>query len=687
MKRSPALLQLTCVGLLCTLSACVDAFPTVTPQVRGPLDAGPLVDADGTDARSPEPDAAPPADSLVPVDSGLPDMQPDMFLDPGVCRIGAPVRTVTLRTWNDTGANRVIELDTNCDRIEIESPPWVEVTLDGSRLRFEVQAARGVSEGVVALVADDRAVNIDVRRIGLEAGGANRRALVYVVDGLKGETLSESAPEALEWLAKFATRSFDAVPHDPIDDATRATGWASLLTGLAPKGHGFEGQGAIDVPTFSDRLPDRVFAALEWDVVAAGLGMNPLPRRDAIARAVTAIDSNAMLVVVGVNGLLDADLNQIEPRRAQIDADLDALLAAIAGRSADEDWLIIVTAATSGGQGPPDLPVLHAAPSLVERAAADVSLQDVHTSVLGWLRVLRPGWDLPGAQLTGGVEVECDDGADNDGDGRIDCRDADCADVCPVGCAHIDLGARTGANLVNRTMEGVENIRRGCTGDAAAGDLVISWVAPTEAAYMVSTEGSTFDTMLDPLAQHCMGPRLTPAEQCFDDPFEVDGGEPAAFYGTFAEGDLTQIFLTGWDVPEANDVARLSIINTTAACEAAPLLDVEQRGDTQGQPMALPPFARTDDLDEACARATANVLYRWRPPIGEWTITLDADFPGASVSVWDGGCGDPNPRFCQDDALNLIVPEIDEYLIVVSSSWTDAQMQRGTFTLTVTPTE
>lgn len=705
--RSPiGRLALTCI--LISASACVDEFPATTSVVPISVDARVQVDADLTDARSPDLDGTmPPSDAGPPIDQGALDMAPDIFVDPSACRIGAPVRELTLRTWNAASATRVLDLDTDCEAIEFDAPAWLQVRLDGRRLRIEAPPARGVTDGVVTLTADGRTVSIDVRRIGLEEGGDRRRALIYVVDGLKGDTLEQSAPEAIEWLIKNATSAYDAVPHMPVEGATRASGWGSLLTGLAPAAHGFDGAGAIGVPTFTDRLGGKVFAAVEWDVIAAGLGVAPLSRRDVISRTISAFDSDASLFVMGVNGLLNADLDELVPRRAQIDADLDALLAGIADRPADEDWLIVLAAATSDGRGPPDLPVLYAAPGLTARDPGDVTLMDVHTSVLGWLRVLRPGWDLPGEQLTGGVEIDCGDGADNDRDGRIDCRDADCLDVCPLGCVDEDISARIGRNVVSRSMVGIANKRAGCTGVASAPDLVVSWVAPKSSVYMLSTEGSNFDTMLDPLAQHCAGTQLA-AEcvdspvgicglanppnaddplWCYDDPYRIDGPEPAAFGGTFAEGDVTQIFLTGFSPQNPADNVRLNIVDVLDACRTAPLLDLEYRGDNSENLLTLQPFLRTGDKAEACKRATGNALIRWQAPVGNWRIELDADFAGASIALWEGGCEALAPLFCETDALGVRVPIASEVLLVVSSSWAPGQIERGTFRIAVTPFE
>ncbi|MGK0358638.1 MAG: hypothetical protein ACI9U2_000930 [Bradymonadia bacterium] len=687
-------IALTCI--LISTGACVAEFPATTSVFPISIDAGPQSEAGATDALPPDLDGAvPPSDGGPPVDQGILDMAPDVFVDPNACRL-APVRELTLRTWKAEGATRVLELNTDCETIELDPPAWLRVTLEGQRLRIEAPAARGVSDGVIALTADGRTVNIAVRRIGLEEGGGRRRALIYVVDGLKGETIEQSAPEAIDWLAKFATTAYDAVPHTPPENATRASGWGSLLTGLARVAHGFDGAGAIGVPTFTDRLGGKVFAAVEWDVAAAGLSVAPLSRRDVISRTISAFDSEASLFVVGVNGLLGAELDELGPRRAQIDADLDALLAGIADRPADEDWLIVLTAATSGGQGPPDLPVLYAAPGLIVRDPGDVTLMDVHTSVLAWLNALRPGWDLPGEQLTGGVEVDCGDGADNDGDGRTDCRDADCEADCDLDCIDIELSTRLGSRVVDVSLADFDDDLMSCANmdmqeDELSADVTARWIAPRAGQYIISTLDSvaneSWDPVLDTRIGECVRP---PGLICRDDAFE--SGSPAILKLDAVEGGAYLFSISSFDAPSIEPEARLSIVETRAACALAPEIDGigELRLANNDREMSLPiptnPPQPADPLANECRQTVAQRMVRWRAEAGDWMIDVDVDVPFPySLSLWGGECEALSFIDCTLVSGRVVLEEAGDYLIVVSSVWSSDGYATGAFSVAVRP--
>ena len=704
MKRpcSPLrLFALMAVGL--GLIACVDDFPATAPVGEQIVDARLRMDAGFTDAVAPSSDAMlPPPDGDVAMDRGVLDMAPDAFVDPSVCRLGLPARRLTLRTWQGTGAMRVLELDTNCENIEVTHSNWLRVTLEGSRLRIETDALRGVSDGFIGLTADERTVNIDVRRISIEAGGENRRALIYVVDGLNGDTLAQSAPEAIDWLSKVATKSYDAAPHVPVANATRATGWASLLTGLAPEFHGFSGQGTLDVPTFADRLPGAVKFAMEWDTIADALRTDPLQRRDAIREISETLDSDAALYVVGVNGLIGANLNQLEQRQTQIDADLDTLLAAIASRPTDEDWLIVVTAATSGGEGEPDLPVLYAAPSLAVQMPEKVTLMDVHTSVLAWLRVLRPSWDLPGNQLMGGVEGEvdgeCDDRIDNDGDGRIDCRDEDCAGSCDLSCIDFELSTRQGARLIDVTLTDYPDDLQSCANngrerDDLSPDVTARWIAPRDGKYIVSTldsvEDEGWDPVLEARLEDCSDPvDPEPVPICKDDDF--GGGSPAVIELDATEGTAYLFSISAFEEPDTVPDARLSIIETRAACERAPLvdgvnilrLDNMDREMSLSQPTNPPPPAEA--LPRACRQTVAQRMIRWRAQPGVWTIDVNANFP-YTLSLWAGGCDDLEFQDCRIGGGPLRIGEAGDFVLVVSSIRLDGAYQTDTFSVEVRP--
>jgi hypothetical protein len=502
----------------------------------------------------------------------------------------------------------------------------------------------------------------------LTANPGTRRALIYVVDGFKGDTLESSRSPAMDWLAKHATRRWDGVPHRPTDMASRASGWASLLTGLSRLDHGFDAAQRLRVPSFKDRV-SLAFAA-QWRVISEAIERPVVEdAADVIAQTVTAIEGESALVIAGVDGLLDVAPGDLREANTRIDADLDTLLAAIARRPIEEDWLIVVTAATSGTDNSPDLPVVYAAPTQEPVMIDAVSLMDVHTSVLRWLGVLRPGWDLPGEQLLGGAEAVCDDGIDNDGDGRVDCRDADCAADCQLGCDDVDIRSQTGAGLVLRSLDGTIERRPPCDGGDPSTDLVVRWVAPRTGQYVFSTHGSAFDTVIEGLRQQC-GPADADPAICNDDYYGIRGqAEPAAGVANFAEGESAFFFLGGYEQPRPDQEARLSIVHTQTACENAPELrpDNSIRTDNRDRLLSIPPLP--DQLEEECQRQTAQRLFRWSATPGTWLLRTSQD-PALTISLWRGMCDDLQPVDCVRGPLARIrVQNPTEYLVVVSSIW------------------
>lgn len=680
--------------LLCSvaLSGCVDAFPDIEPATREASDRGPIdpdmdggaIDmADGRVAddrgvdrpeRGPDPD-----DGVPPVDRGGLDRGPDR----DSCIIEVDPSAVTLRTWNDTGDRTQVTVQASCGGAGVIAPDWITADLDRSTLVLSTAAGRGVIEDIVTLVGPDTSGGVGVRRVGLGTGAGTRRALVYVVDGLKGESLEVSRPPAIDWLAGYGRVTWQGTPHAPIDGTSRATAWASLLTGLEPAEHQFAGQGAIAAPTFIQRLGQmQVAFAAEWPVAAGALRQEAVERREVIERSVEAIGGAARLIIAGVDGLVDARPETLASRRAQIDADLDALLAAIARRPADEDWMIVVTTASPEGEGQPRLPIILSAPRRSALMVDAASLLDVHASVLGWLGVLRPGWDLPGEQIGEAGEGNCADGLDNDGDGRIDCRDTHCAEACALGCVDVDIGVWVGTGLFERSMAGLSDDRDDCVNETGERSIeaTVAWVAPRTGFFTASTDGSSFDTVLSLTSGDCEAQ----TEACDDDPFQIRGvAEPAAVTFRAQEGQQWLISISGYLSPGPDDRARLHVLSVADECAAAPPLDGEVRLDNRNRQMVMPIEPNDEDIVE-CERATANRLVRWAAPAGRWRIRAVADFPH-TLALWSGGCTDLSLIGCRAGPLDVNVEEDGEYVVVFSSVWQQGGAPTGPFSLIVEP--
>ncbi|MCA9608315.1 MAG: hypothetical protein KC619_22050, partial [Myxococcales bacterium] len=119
------------------------------------------------------------------------------------------------------------------------------------------------------------------------------------------------------------------------------------------------------------------------------------------------------------------------------------------------------------------------------------------------------------------------DGADDDGDGATDCDDADCAffAACAAAtCAHGSLGRQTGVGLFRGTLDGRSNDYPpgDCTplgGGDETPDIALAWTAPADGTYVISTQGSSIDTILSVL-----GPSCDPVNElaCDDDESPLD---------------------------------------------------------------------------------------------------------------------------------------------------------------------
>jgi alpha-tubulin suppressor-like RCC1 family protein len=108
---------------------------------------------------------------------------------------------------------------------------------------------------------------------------------------------------------------------------------------------------------------------------------------------------------------------------------------------------------------------------------------------------------------------QCFDGVDNDGDGKTDLDDPDCAQ---------DLGSATGNSVATAPIAGVFgnylqescNVATGSTGKYGGPEAVLVWTAPSGGTYQFDTTGSSFDTVL---AAFKGSPTTTGELDCNDD--------------------------------------------------------------------------------------------------------------------------------------------------------------------------
>jgi len=109
----------------------------------------------------------------------------------------------------------------------------------------------------------------------------------------------------------------------------------------------------------------------------------------------------------------------------------------------------------------------------------------------------------------------CGDGFDSDCDGLLDDDDPDCD--CPDHGIETDedIGSATGVAVVTGSTSGTLDDIDGSCGSSGGQDYVLFWEAPEDGCYEITTDGSSFDTLL--LIYHgCEGTEIA----CND-----DGGE------------------------------------------------------------------------------------------------------------------------------------------------------------------
>ncbi|MCB9530358.1 MAG: hypothetical protein H6700_01165 [Myxococcales bacterium] len=143
------------------------------------------------------------------------------------------------------------------------------------------------------------------------------------------------------------------------------------------------------------------------------------------------------------------------------------------------------------------------------------------------------------------VEI-CDNGADDDADGDVDCDDSDCDDLLAcrlASCPDADLGSAIGTPVVEGTTEGAAAVyTAGCGtgggggGGAAAPDVFLTWTAPSSGTFVIDTDGSDFDTILAVLDGACDGDEV----ECNDD---VSGGTQTSSVSLDATGGQTYTFI------------------------------------------------------------------------------------------------------------------------------------------------
>ncbi len=165
--------------------------------------------------------------------------------------------------------------------------------------------------------------------------------------------------------------------------------------------------------------------------------------------------------------------------------------------------------------------------------------------------------------IEAGVEVRCEDGLDDDGDTFVDCDDDDCdrdaACYVPGVCGDEDLGSALGLSLATGTTEGAYDdfTPVTCATSSTAEDVSFLWTAPADGTYVLTTDGSDFDTVLTMWGSDCA------TESACDD----DGGEGTQSLVTFTavSGETVVFAVDGYSTYSGTYVVNL-YLGTEADC-------------------------------------------------------------------------------------------------------------------------
>ncbi|MCB9760468.1 MAG: alkaline phosphatase [Alphaproteobacteria bacterium] len=389
------------------------------------------------------------------------------------------------------------------------------------------------------------AVHLDVL---VQPAEGERKVLVVGVDGLDGEALQSAYTPTLNRLAEGGAWTREATTQ-LTGDTNSGPGWTSVLTGVEVSRHGITANGDYDdrntaYPSFLYRVKDALglstAASIQWTPIYEIL------EDDAVDQAWSGSEAEVTAQMAGGlrSGLYDVHFVHFDDVDAaghasgytaasdtyltaveQADADIGVLLGAILDRPtiAAEDWLILVTSDHGGTEGGTHgcrsddcrtIPFYAAGPSVPNEQLDVASHLDIHPTVLEFLGLDPGDYTLDGVAVGGLRERECENGVDDDGDGRTDCDDPDCAqDEACWTCDPEDLGSDIGAAVVSSITPAVNQLAGSCGGDDG-GESVFLWTAPEAGWYAFDTMDCYRDTVLYLLDGGCEGPEIA----CNDQP-------------------------------------------------------------------------------------------------------------------------------------------------------------------------
>jgi len=596
-------------------------------------------------------------------------------------------------------------------------PSWLTPTLsdDASSLSISIDPDASIESGihtgfVTVRDADDPAVLVEievtVRAWASPAGGGDPKVLVVGIDGLDGEELSRIDAPNLDRLKPGGPWTLAA--HTQLEAATYSgPGWTSILTGVDADKHNISSNGGYEArdtswPSFSWRARSasglRTAASIQWgpiyeiyeddanDVTASGSMTEVGDQMAGLLRS--GLYDVHFVHLDDVDGAghatgFSADSTTYTAAVAQADAIVGQLIDAVLGRPeiASEDWLIVVTS-DHGGEGNSHgcqtadcqtIPLFVAGTTVPpgELPAGEASHLDVHPTVIDFLGIALDGLDLDGVSWLS-HELDCSDGLDDDGDGRIDCDDADCADTeaCWT-CPQDDLGGAVGVDLWTGQADAGGFIEGSCGG--AGFEVPLRWTAPAAGWYSFDTTGIYDDTVLYVLEGDCAGAELA----CNDNiagvrsavAVELDAGQPVVAVVDAANAG------------EAIDVT-LGVYPFDLTCPHGDL------GTATGAFSGTIPMTDTAWLGGSCPPAVGGAQHTWTAPdTATYTFSTAGSSFDTVLYVTTGCNGDDAGLACNDDsgglqsAATLALTAGDTVVVTIGAF--DARFGTGAYTLTI----
>ena len=118
-------------------------------------------------------------------------------------------------------------------------------------------------------------------------------------------------------------------------------------------------------------------------------------------------------------------------------------------------------------------------------------------------------------------------------------------------CGARDLGSRTGGLLVRGTTRDGTNSNSPSCSTGSSPDVAFTWQAPSAGAYVFSTAGSEYDTVISVRSDTCVGSELA----CNDD---FNGDRTSTVTVTVTVGQTVAILVDGFNNASGNYVLSIT---------------------------------------------------------------------------------------------------------------------------------